>query len=170
MKPIRLYLAGGIDKRANFGETGYRQLVTKALAKWSDVVEILNPCFQEGAIFDKFQVKKSELDTLKQTDWTKSKQLGEHIVKKDLRLIRRATHVMVYFDDSVNEGAGTLSEMTVIKWLIRRPLLIIKKVPNKDIRTWTTGCFDNTVPEFTSIDEALQWFEKEVIDSLSVKR
>ena len=161
MKKPLVYLAGGIEKRADHGMT-WRRLITPKLEKLG--YEVFNPCFNDNDIFKKYD---TTLENLKEQNKSfiveLSKKIGRDIVNYDLEIIRRCDVLIAYYDESVNQSSGTVSEMTAIQLLNqinekkKIPVYAIRNIPYRDIPTWTMGCVDKF---FNTIDECIDYMKE----------
>jgi len=152
-KPL-VYLAGGMEKRADNGET-WRRIITPKLEKLG--YEVFNPCIEEDPIFAKHDLEPKDLAELeKGRNIELYQKLGRDIVKHDLKVVKKADLIIVFYDDSVNLSSGTTSEMTIAADK-KIPVYVIRYVSYQDIPLWTFGCSDKF---FDNIDDCVKFLKE----------
>lgn len=157
MKKQTIYLAGGMENRKDGGHK-WRSMITPKLNELG--FNVYNPCLEEEEILEKnnFESSKDIQEISKAYHIEQLKSFGRDIIKKDLDALRKCDLMIVYYDESVNMGSGTISEMTVAQYMNmfegkKMWVGVIKKVSFASIPTWTIGCIDEW---FDTIDSLIQ--------------
>lgn len=150
----QIYLAGGMERRKDNGKT-WRRIITPKLLELG--YEVFNPCLGESPIFEKYDVQPSSVSELKRNDPDTAKALFFDICERDIQAIKESQIMIVYYDESVNMSSGTTSEMTLAKHIFKMPVLVIRKIPRKDIPGWSTGCYDKF---FDDIDDCVKYLKE----------
>jgi len=149
-----IYLAGGMEKRADNGKT-WRRLITPKLEKIGYAV--FNPCLEEGGIFKNYNITPEELKKLEKSKNVEFfMKMGNDIGKHDLKAIEASDFVIVFMDESVFKSSGTVSEMTIAKLVWDKPVFVIRSVPYSAIPLWTFGCVTKF---FNCIDDCVQYLK-----------
>ena len=153
---MKFYLSGGMEYKKNLG-MAWRDWVTKELEiRHHDAI---NPV--------KLEICEEESGDIPiQTQLTQMKAEGKlegvrdlvrkSLFRKDMFAIQLADAIIVYYDESVQKGAGTLSEA----WEAFRegvPVYLVTDFPTEKIPTWLIG---ETTRIFADFDELLEYVEE----------
>lgn len=149
-----------MEKRNDGGAT-WRRMITPKLEELG--YDVFNPCLEECDIVENYGFTSDDLKSLNKGRNIKILQdLGKDIVLRDLKAISNCDVMIVYYDKSVNESSGTLSEMTIVRLLNMRrrkkqvPVYAIQRVSYKQIPVWTIGCIDEF---FGSLNECTNYMK-----------
>ena len=154
-KKNKIYLAGGMERRADNGET-WRRIITPKLEALNYTV--FNPCLEENDIFEKHELTPTSLKELKKgRNLELYQSIGKDIVNHDLNAIDMSDIIVVYYDESVNQSSGTTGEMTHAR-RTGKPIYVIKDVSYQSISLWTLGCIDKF---FYNIDEFVNYLKEQ---------
>ena len=115
-----IYLSGGIQKSKDYGE-GWRLSISielKSLGYFPLDIRALDAAYAEehGKLYTEFNIEDELL---------RKANIRKHFVYADLELIKNDTDaVILYYDESVRLGAGTISEAQV-SYLYDIPVFIV---------------------------------------------
>lgn len=153
---MKFYLSGGIEYKKNLGK-GWREWITEELEKRRH--DAINPIKLE------IVEEETETDIPIQTHLTQLKNSGKLdevrklvrkiLFRKDMYAIQMSDAIIVYYDESVQKGAGTLSEAWE-SFREGRPVYLVTDFEYKDIPTWLIG---ETTQIFTDFEELLDYVD-----------
>jgi len=150
------YLSGGMEYKKNLG-MGWREWVTQELENRRH--EAINPV--------KLEIVEEELDhdVPIQTRLTQLKCDGKLdevrslvrkvLFRKDMYAIQMSDAIIVYYDESVQRGAGTISEAWE-SFREGRPVYLVTDFTLKDIPTWLIG---ETTQIFADFEALLEYVD-----------
>ncbi len=150
---MKFYLSGGMEYKNKMG-MGWRDWITQELEKRHH--DAINPV--------KLEVCEEETDGIPiQARLTQLKLDGKLdevrrlvrkvLFRKDMFAIQLTDALIVYYDESVQKGAGTLSEA----WEAFRegvPVYLVTEFPMEKIPTWLIG---ETTRIFSNFEELLEY-------------
>jgi len=150
---MKFYLSGGMEYKKNLG-MAWRDWLTQELEKRHH--DAINPV--------KLEICEEETDGIPvQARLTQLKDEGKLdevrqlvrkvLFRKDMFAIQLADALVVFYDESVQKGAGTLSEA----WEAFRegvPVYLVTEFPVGKIPTWLIG---ETARIFASFEELLEY-------------
>lgn len=164
---MKFYLSGGIEFKKNFG-MGWREWLTKELEKFDhkpiDPIKLEPPDENGNPIQQKLTKFKLEGNLTEVR-----KLIRKHLFPKDMYGIQLADAMIVFYDGSVQQGAGALAEA----WEAFRegkPLYIITEFPLEKVPTWLIG---ESTELFHNFEDFLAYVADEnnlIIDMLSAKK
>jgi hypothetical protein len=150
---MKFYLSGGMEYKKNLG-MGWREWVTQELEKRHH--DAINPVKLEICEEEKdgvpVQVQLTQLKKEGKLDECRN-LVRKVLFRKDMFAIQLADAVVVYYDESVQKGAGTISEC----WEAFRegvPVYLVTDFPVVEIPTWLIG---ETTKIFSDFDELLEY-------------
>lgn len=149
---MKVYLAGAMEQKSNRGAR-WREILGDKLESWG--WEVFDPVLEE----DMELVNDPLLDGRHVSTISKTNKdyevIADKIWQRDMDLIAQSDLLVVYLDEPVFRSSGTLCEMSHAKDY-NIPMVILRKVPLKDIPLWTRASFkDNYVA--TSMSDVVQY-------------
>jgi len=150
---MKFYLSGGMEYKKKLG-MGWRDWITQELEKRHH--DAINPvkleiCEEEtGGI--PIQTRLTELKLEGKLDEVR-RLVRKVLFRKDMFAIQLTDALIVYYDESVQKGAGTLSEA----WEAFRegvPVYLVTEFPTEKIPTWLIG---ETTRIFSDFEELLEY-------------
>jgi len=154
-----IYLAGAIEKAPDLGAT-WRNEVSPTLEGLG--FKVFNPLKEESTIAKVEQVKatyESWEDYRNATTVEDYTDTLRQIVDLDLDIIAYKTDILfVYWDLYVQQGAGTIGEITIARYLgipvyiICSPDTKLSKIPG-----WVLGCAHQI---FTSLSDGVEYIQE----------
>lgn len=164
---MKFYLSGGMEYKKDLGMT-WREWLTKELEKVDhkpvDPVKLESPDEEGNPIQPRLTRLKLE-GNLKEV----RKLVRNNLFPKDMYGIQLADAMVVYYDESVQKGAGTLAEA----WEAFRegkPMYIISELPLEKIPTWLIG---ESIELFHNFEDFLAYVADDnnlIMDMLSAKK
>jgi hypothetical protein len=148
---MKFYLSGGMEYKKNLG-MGWREWITRELEERRH--DAINPV--------KLELAEEEMDTDMpiQTRLTLLKNEGKLdevrrlvrkvLFRKDMYGIQMSDAIIVYYDESVQKGAGTISEAWE-SFREGRPVYLVTDFEFKDIPTWLIGETTQVFPDFEEL-------------------
>jgi hypothetical protein len=155
---MKFYLSGGMEYKKNLG-TGWREWITERLQELDhdgvDPVKLESPDENGDPIQDRLTEMKlaGQLDEVRRI-------VRRSLFRKDMFAIQLSDAIVILYDESVQRGAGTLSEGWE-SFREGRPIYIVTDFPLDKIPTWLIG-------ESTEIFEDFEDFLNYVADHNSV--
>ena len=131
------YLAGGMEFKENLGSS-WREYVEEGLEKLN--YNSFNPINLEGHACENGEPLQDKVSKLKRRGRLPELRglVRENFFRKDMEAIKKSDFVILYYDDSVRKGAGSLAEA----WETFRegkPLYVMSDIPLKEIPSWLIG-------------------------------
>jgi hypothetical protein len=161
------YLSGGMEYKKNLG-AGWRTWLTERLHEMGhdaiDPVKLEAP--DEGGI--PVQSKLTELKRNGNLDEVR-KIVRHSLFRKDMFGIQVADAIVVYYDESVQRGAGTLSEAWEA-FREGRPVYLVTDFPVEKIPTWLIGETTAIFPDFDAFLEYLKDENKILADVIEARK
>jgi hypothetical protein len=153
---MKFYLSGGMEYKKNLG-TGWRDWLTLELEKRRH--DAINPVKLEVTPEEMdceipIQTRLTELKIDGKIDEVR-KLVRKILFRKDMFGIQLSDAIIVYYDESVQKGAGTLSESWE-SFREGRPVYLVTDFAYKDIPTWLIG---ETTQIFSDFEELLVYVE-----------
>jgi hypothetical protein len=150
---MKFYLSGGMEYKKNLGMK-WRDWLTLELDKLRH--DAINPIKLESAgekdLFDgSIQHHLTQLKIEGKLDEVR-RLVREVLFRKDMFAIQMADATIVYYDESVQKGAGTLSEAWE-SFREGRPVYLVTDFDNKDLPTWLIGETTQIFSDFESLLE-----------------
>ncbi len=148
---MKFYLSGGMEYKKNLG-TGWRTWLTTELEKLRhdaiDPTKLESPDENGDPIQSKLITLKLEgkLDEVRSIT-------RRSLFRKDMFAIQLSEAIVVYYDESVQKGAGTLSEAWE-SFREGRPVYLVTDFSIENIPTWLIG---ETTEIFADFDEFLEY-------------
>jgi hypothetical protein len=149
---ITFYLSGGMEFKTNLGSK-WRSWLTEELAKFG--YSVIDPVQLE--VGDHGEPLQRNL-----TAWKESGQLDkvrqgvrDVLFVRDIRGLHQSDAMILFYDESVQRGAGTLSEA----WEAFRegkPIYVVTEFPTMRVPTWLIG---ETTGIFTSFEFLLEYVQ-----------
>lgn len=139
---MKFYLSGGMEYKKNLG-TAWRDWLTEKLQELHH--DAINPVKLEIAEEDEdgaisgppLQVRLSELKMEGKLNEVR-KLVRKTLFRKDMFAIQLADAIVVFYDESVQKGAGTLSEAWEA-FREGRPVYLVTEFPMEKVPTWLIG-------------------------------
>jgi hypothetical protein len=135
---MKFYLSGGMEYKKNLGKS-WREWLTVELEKKRH--DAINPVLLEVCEEEKndvpIQIRLSQLKVEGKLDEVR-KLVREVLFRKDMFGIQLADAIIVYYDEAVQKGAGTLSESWE-SFREGRPVYLVTDFPIEKIPTWLIG-------------------------------
>lgn len=142
---MKFYLSGGMEYKKNLG-VGWREWLTGELEKVRhdavDPVKLESPDENGSPI----QNKLTELKLAGKLEEVRG-IVRRSLFRKDMFGIQLSDALVVYFDDSVQRGAGTISEAWEA-FREGRPIYMVSSMPLEKIPTWLIGETTAIFPDF----------------------
>ena len=164
---MKFYLSGGMEYKKKFG-MGWREWITKELEKSDhkpvDPVKLESPDEHGNPIQKRLTQLKLEGNLTEVR-----KLVRDNLFPKDMYGIQLADAMVVFYDESVQRGAGTLSEA----WEAFRegkPLYIVTEFPLEKVPTWLIG---ESTQLFQNFEDFLAYVADEnnvIMDMLNAKK
>jgi hypothetical protein len=164
---MKFYLSGGMEYKKNFGMV-WREWLTIELEKHNhtpvDPVKLESPDVNGNPIqknLTKFKLEGNLAEV--------RKIVRENLFPKDMYGIQLADAMVVFYDTSVQHGAGTLAEA----WECFRegkPLYLVTEFPLEKVPTWLIG---ESTQLFFSFEDFLAYVSDEnnlIMDKLNAKK
>ncbi len=147
------YLSGGMEYKTNLG-TKWRDWITGELEiqRHNTINPVKLEMCEEEQDVTPVQHRLSSLRNEGKLDEVR-KLVRKTLFRRDMFAIQMADALIVYYDESVQKGAGTISET----WEAFRegcPVYLVTSFPLKKIPTWLIG---ETTQIFTSFEELLEY-------------
>jgi hypothetical protein len=153
---MKFYLSGGMEYKTNNG-TVWRDWITPELEKHHH--DAISPTKLELRGEEKrdvpIQVYLSELKTDRKFEDIRQ-LVRENLFRKDIFAIQMSDAIIVFYDESVQQGAGTQCEA----WEAFRegkPIYLVTEFPVEKVPTWLIG---ETTQLFTSFEELLEYLSE----------
>lgn len=150
---MKFYLSGGMEFKKKLG-MGWREWITTELEKRHH--DAINPVKLEMSEEEEedvpIQVQLTELKLAGKLDDVR-KLVRKCLFRKDMFAIQMADAIIVFYDESVQRGAGTLSEA----WEAFRegvPIYLVTEFPLEKVPTWLIG---ESTRMFADFDEFLEY-------------
>ncbi len=148
---MKFYLSGGMEYKKNLG-MGWREWITIELEKYRH--DAINPVklespdengdpMQDQLTALKLEGKLNEVRSI----------VRQSLFRKDMFGIQLSDAIVVYYDESVQKGAGTLSEAWE-SFREGKPVYLVTDFPLDKIPTWLIG---ETTEIFADFDEFLEY-------------
>ena len=152
---MRLYLSGGMEYKKNLGSK-WRTWLTERLQEMGhdavDPVKLEAP--DEAGIPVQARLTQLKLDG----NLAEVRRVVRHFLfRKDMFGIQIADAIVVFYDESVQRGAGTLSEAWEA-FREGRPVYLVTEFPMEKIPTWLIG---ETTAIFPDFDVFLEYMKDE---------
>jgi len=147
---MKFYLSGGMEYKKNLG-MAWRDWLTKELeARHHDAINPvkLEICEEEGGDVP-VQTQLTQLKAEGKLDEVRT-LVRKVLFRKDMFAIQLADAIVVYYDESVQKGAGTLSEA----WEAFRegvPLYLVTDLPTEEVPTWLIGETSRIFSDFEAL-------------------
>ncbi|MBD3260995.1 MAG: hypothetical protein GF334_04835 [Candidatus Altiarchaeales archaeon] len=150
---ISLYLSGGMEFKKDLG-SNWRQWLTDQLAPINmetiDPVKI-EPPDEEGA-----PIQHSITDIKIEGKFDQVRSLVRNIFfRKDMFAIQLSDGMVVYYDESVQKGAGTLAEVWE-SFREGKPVYLVSELPRAKIPSWLIG---ETTAIFFNFEELINYLK-----------
>lgn len=115
MKPIKIYLAGAMEKSKDHG-VGWRKELTRFIKRHSKKakipIKIVDPAIDEAAFIKKrFKITPSALKKMDRSE-ARYQQIARTIRERDLKLIQKCDILLARICPAVIASCGTLSELS----------------------------------------------------------
>ena len=166
---MKFYLSGGMEYKTNLG-IAWRDWITSELEKSHH--DAINPVKLEISAEEQRDVPIQTLLTQLKLDGKidEVRDLVRKVLfRKDMFAIQLADAIIVYYDDSVQRGAGTLSEA----WEAFRegiPVYLVTKFSMKDIPTWLIGETTRIFGDFDTLLEYISEHSHVIRDQMSAQK
>jgi hypothetical protein len=150
---MKFYLSGGMEYKKKLG-AAWRDWLTKELEERHH--DAINPVKLEICEEEQGDVPiQTQLSQLKAEGKLEEvrKLVRKTLFRKDMFAIQLADAIVVYYDESVQKGAGTLSEA----WEAFRegvPVYLVTDFPIEKVPTWLIG---ETTRIFSDFEELLEY-------------
>ncbi len=150
---MKFYLSGGMEYKKDLGMS-WRDWITQELEKRHH--DAINPvkleiCEEEG---DEVPIQHRLTELKMEGKLNEVRRLVRKVLfRKDMFAIQLADALIVYYDESVQKGAGTLSET----WEAFRegvPVYLVTDFPLEKVPTWLIG---ETMQLFSDFDALLEY-------------
>ena len=150
---MKFYLSGGMEYKKNLG-MAWRDWLTQELeTRHHDAINPVKLEMCEEELEDvPVQTQLSQLKVAGKLDEVR-RLVRKVLFRKDMFAIQIADALIIYYDESVQKGAGTLSEA----WEAFRegvPVYLVSDYPMDEIPTWLIG---ETTRIFSNFDELLKY-------------
>jgi len=157
-KKLTVYLSGAIEYAPKDG-SGWRKRITPRLKGLG--YGVYDPVANNDS---KLKMLVEEFNALKLNDVEKYKEVvRDRIILSDYEGIINSDILLAFYDESVQKGAGTLSEVALC-YLIGIPVLVITKFKTKDIPGWLLAEIHDS---FDNVNELLSFIsDKSKVKSL----
>ena len=164
---MRIYLSGGIEYKRNLG-TKWRVWLTERLEEMGhgaiDPIKIEAPDNNGVPV----QTRLTELKL--QGELQEVRKLVRRLLfRKDMFAIQLSDAIVVYYDESVQRGAGTLSEAWEA-FREGRPVYLVTDFPMEKIPTWLIGETTAIFPDFDAFLEYLKDENKILSDVIEARK
>jgi hypothetical protein len=150
---VKFYLSGGMEFKKNLG-IGWREWITKELEQRRheavDPIKLESPD-EKG---DPIQYKLTELKKAGKLDEVRE-TVRRSMFRKDMFAIQMADAIIVYYDESVQRGAGTLSEAWEA-FREGRPVYLVTDFPLVQVPAWLIA---ETSQVFLDFELLLEYIE-----------
>jgi hypothetical protein len=156
MRKATLYLSGGMEKAKNLGSEWRKQCKIRLQDIGYDGIDIaeLDILYNNhhGNIFDTNQAALKRKSNIRR-----------HFVQADLKLIERwSDAAIVLFDESVQKGAGTISECQHC-YNNNIPVFIVNQMPDKFVPGWLFALSTKIFDDFEQLYEYLDKLEPNIL-------
>lgn len=164
---ISVYLSGGMEYKKNLGSK-WRTWLTERLQEMGhdavDPVKLEAP--DEAGIPVQARLTQLKLDG----NLDEVRRMVRHFLfRKDMFGIQVADAIVVYYDESVQRGAGTLSEAWEA-FREGRPVYLVTDFPVEKIPTWLIGETTAIFPDFDAFLEYLKDENKILADVIEARK
>lgn len=151
---MKFYLSGGMEYKKNLGKA-WRDWLTDELEKHRH--DAINPVKLEVAEEEQdhdipIQTKLTQLKNEGKLDEVR-RLVRKVLFRKDMFGIQLADAIIVYYDESVQKGAGTLSEAWEA-FREGRPVYLVTDFPMEKVPTWLIG---ETTAIFNDLEKLLEY-------------
>lgn len=152
---MKFYLSGGMEYKKNLG-TAWRDWLSQRLQELHH--DAINPVKLEVAEEEEdfggvpVQTRLTELKAEGKLSEVR-KLVRKTLFRKDMFAIQLSDAIVVYYDESVQKGAGTLSEAWEA-FREGRPVYLVTDFPMEKVPTWLIG---ETTAIFKDFEEFLEY-------------
>ena len=150
---MKFYLSGGMEYKKNLG-MAWRDWLTVELEKIRH--DAINPVkleiCEEEASGAPIQARLTELKLAGKLDEVR-RLVRKVLFRKDMFGIQLADAIIVYYDEAVQKGAGTMSEAWE-SFREGRPIYLVTDFPIEKVPTWLIG---ETTRIFSDFEELLEY-------------
>lgn len=151
---MKFYLSGGMEYKKNLG-MGWREWITLELEKLRH--DAINPVkleiIEERDICD-VPIQQHLTQLKREGKFDEIRRLVRKVLfRKDMFAIQMSDAIIVYYDESVQKGAGTLSEAWE-SFREGRPVYLVTNFDLVNLPTWLIG---ETTQIFSDFDELLEY-------------
>jgi hypothetical protein len=152
-----IYLSGGMQFSKDLGESwrlhASRELVAMGYVPL-DITAMDKAYSAKHGHVNYKDIMDSSPTTRKH--WLSKSVIRKHFIHADLELIRNeADAVIVYYDESVQRGAGTLGECQ-FTYLLNKPLFLVSAFTQGHIPGWLQGLATHCFLDFESLYHYMQ--------------
>lgn len=164
---MKFYLSGGMEYKNNLGSK-WRDWITVQLQEIHhdaiDPVKLESP----GENGPPLQTQLTELKLTGRLDDVRA-IVRESLFRKDMFGIQLSDAIVVYYDESVQKGAGTLSEAWE-SFREGRPVYLVTDFPMEKIPTWLIGETTAIFPNFEEFLTYVADHTRVISDVIAAKR
>lgn len=150
---ISLYLSGGMEFKKNLG-AGWREWISEELKELN--IDAIDPVKSEPTDTNATPIQHNLTDLKIQGKLDVVRSIVRDVLfRKDMLAIQLSDGMIVYYDESVRKGAGTLAEAWE-SFREGKPVYLVSDFPIKEIPTWLIG---ETTAIFTSFRDLLSYLK-----------
>lgn len=151
-----VYLSGGMQHAEDEG-AGWRETVSTWLRRFGYFP--INICELDQAYSERYGhfLREVSLDESPENDLQRKSNVRKHFIKTDLMLVTQDSDaIILFYDESVRLGAGTISE-AMVAYMNDIPVFLVSDYPNwrKDVPGWLQAL---TTKVFTSWEDLKDYF------------
>lgn len=147
------YLSGGMEFKTDLG-VGWRQWLTSQLEDLNYCT--IDPTKIEAPIIKNEPLQRSVTDLKVKGKLDQVRTLvRDRFFRKDIYAIQMSAAMIVYYDLSVQKGAGTLAEAWE-SFREGKPVYLVSDLPVEDIPSWLIG---ETTEIFFSFQELIEYLK-----------
>lgn len=164
---MRIYLSGGMEYKKNLGAK-WRTWLTERLEEMGHGA--IDPIKIEAPDDNGVPLQSRLTDLKLNGELDEVRRLARHLLfRKDMFAIQVSDAIVVYYDESVQRGAGTLSEAWEA-FREGRPVYLVTDFPMEKIPTWLIGETTDIFPDFDAFLEYLKDENKILADVIEARK
>lgn len=154
MSPLRVYLAGAIEKAPDGGVAWRRELTRFLRDELGHVVH--DPTVHESHALTEEERRNFRSWKADPAAFPQFRSALAKIIHADLfRIVHQSDYVFTYWDEYVTPGGGTHGEVTVAR-MLGIPVFMVYTLPRAEMSSWILGCATEVFETFDAARDRLR--------------